>query len=82
MDSSLPSGAEYSLAASTSAPQASPTVDQAALLEGLGAELPEKFVEPGPVAGDAPGRGSLAIWSMTSSRKPSTPWSIHQRIIS
>src|SRR5699024_12302679 len=28
--------------------------DQAAFLEGLGAELPEKFVEPGPVAGDAP----------------------------
>ena len=81
MLSSRPSWALYFLARSTSAPHASPTVTRPSSMNASRDSSSRNSWSRGPLPVIFRS-GSLAIWSMTSSRKPSTPLSTQKRIIS
>ena len=72
MLNTLPSGALYCRARGMSAPQASPTVTRFLPPQVSRFSSRSSSIRRGPLAVIFRS-GSLAIWSMTSRRKPSTP---------
>ena len=81
MLNTLPSGALYCRARARSAPQASPTVTRSLPPKVSRLSSRRNSISRGPLA-VMPLSGSLAIWSMTSRRKPATPSAIQKLIIS
>ena len=80
MLNTLPSGALYCRARGISAPQASPTVTRLAPPQVSRFSSCRNSISRGPLA-VIWRSGSLAIWSMTSSRNPLTPSAIQARIM-